>query len=203
MTSSSRAKNDDAPLLLLAHLPVGFKGQPNVVVYGDVSREVKRGEALCVVDGSGFAKSVTALAIMGLLPKYTANFSSVKLEFESELFAPAEQIIPASQRKNRLAKIFQEPMTSLDPSCTIVNQISETVLCHQGGSKADARARRLSMLERMGMENSETRLSEDPYQSSGGTRQQAMIAASLAEIANALRIEKGGASHSRAMEVSQ
>ncbi|KIN70993.1 ABC transporter ATP-binding protein [Sulfitobacter noctilucae] len=140
---------------------------------------------------------------MAVLPKYTANFSPIKLEFERVLSVPAEQIMSASQRKNRLAKIFQEPMTSLDPSCTIVNQISETILSHQEGSKTDARARRLSMLKRMGMENFKTRLFKDPHQSSSGTRQRAMIAASFAEFANLLRIGKDGASRSRVMAVSQ
>ncbi|MEQ6203411.1 ABC transporter ATP-binding protein [Sulfitobacter sp. HNIBRBA2951] len=179
MTLPPRPKHDDTPLLSLAHLSLGFKGQKNVVV-DDVSLEVKRGEVLCVVGESGCGKSVTAMAIMGLLPKQGTNISSGNLTIDGTNLSLSEQSIPSSLRGNRLAMIFQEPMTSLNPSFTIGNQISEAVLHHQGGSKADARARSLLMLERVGIANPEKRLSEYPHQLSGGMRQRVMIAIALA-----------------------
>lgn len=179
MLATPTSDLNDTPLLSLEGLTLRFKGQSNDVVDG-VSLKVRRGEVLCVVGESGCGKSVTAMAIMGLLPKRAAQISSGMLDIEGKSLSLTHQAVPSSLRGNRIAMIFQEPMTSLNPSFTIGNQIGEAVRQHRGGSKAQARARSLEMLARVGIASPEKRLSEYPYQLSGGMRQRVMIAMALA-----------------------
>lgn len=163
----------------LVDLTLRFRGQSNDVV-DNVSLSVRRGEVLCVVGESGCGKSVTAMAMMGLLPKHASQISSGKLTIEGKIISLVDEVVPASLRGDRIAMIFQEPMTSLNPSFTIGNQIAEAVLHHRGGTKDAARARSLEMLARVGIANPEKRLSEYPHQLSGGMRQRVMIAMALA-----------------------
>jgi peptide/nickel transport system ATP-binding protein len=163
----------------LNNLTLRFRGQQNDVVDG-VSLQVRRGEVLCVVGESGCGKSVTAMAVMGLLPQHATQISSGILEIDGAKISLVDQAVPASLRGNHLAMIFQEPMTSLNPSFTIGNQIMEAIRQHRGGTKDAARARSIEMLERVGIANPEKRLSEYPHQLSGGMRQRVMIAMALA-----------------------
>lgn len=179
MAASLQSDPEDTELLLLERLTLRFKGQTNDVV-DDVSLRVRRGEVLCVVGESGCGKSVTAMAIMGLLPKRTTQISSGTLGVEGQTLSLVDDVLPAKLRGNRIAMIFQEPMTSLNPAFRIGNQISEAVQQHQGGTKAAARARSLEMLTRVGIANPEKRLLEYPHQLSGGMRQRVMIAMALA-----------------------
>ncbi|MEP0250214.1 MAG: ABC transporter ATP-binding protein [Roseobacter sp.] len=170
---------DDDQLMSLTDLFLRFRGQANDVIDG-VSLALKRGEVLCVVGESGCGKSVTSMALMGLLPADSARISSGILSICGAQLDLSQTALPAEIRGNRVAMIFQEPMTSLNPTFTIGNQIEEAVQRHAGGTRAQARTRALQMLQRVGIANPEQRLSEYPYQLSGGMRQRVMIAMALA-----------------------
>lgn len=170
---------DAGTLMSLNDLVLRFRGQTNDVIDG-VSLSVKRGEVLCVVGESGCGKSVTAMALMGLLPTDSTRISSGTLEIDGTQLDLTQTTLPAEMRGNRVAMIFQEPMTSLNPSFTIGNQLAEAVQRHAGGTNAQARDRALQMLQRVGIANPGQRLSEYPHQLSGGMRQRVMIAMALA-----------------------
>lgn len=170
---------DPRELLTLRDLVLRFRGQENDVVDG-VSLNVRKGEVLCVVGESGCGKSVTAMALMGLLPKDSARISSGKLTIGQDHFDLSKASLPNEMRGNTVAMIFQEPMTSLNPAFRIGDQIGETVLRHRGGTRAQALARAKEMLTRVGIANPAQRLHEYPHQLSGGMRQRVMIAMALA-----------------------
>jgi peptide/nickel transport system ATP-binding protein len=184
-TTAERAASDIRPgaraeqILSLDHLSLRFRGQSADVV-SDVCLGVSAGEILCIVGESGCGKSVTAMAIMGLLPEKSAQISSGKLNFAQETFNLRQAQLPAHLRGNRVAMIFQEPMTSLNPAFTVGDQIAETVLCHQGGTRKAALDRACAMLEKVGIPSARKRLDEYPHQLSGGMRQRVMIAMALA-----------------------
>lgn len=145
----------------------------------DVSFTVSRGETLAIVGESGCGKSVTSLAIMGLLPKQSAEISGA-IHFDGfDLLKTPDQTL-RDLRGNRLAMIFQEPMTSLNPSFTIGDQIIETILRHRGGSRRSARDRAIELLRRVHIPSPERRIDEYPHKLSGGMRQRVMIAMALA-----------------------
>jgi oligopeptide/dipeptide ABC transporter ATP-binding protein len=170
---------DHPPLLSVKDLSLRFAAAgPNVV--DGVSLSVRRGETLCIVGESGCGKSVTALALMGLLPAGSARFTTGEARFdEIDLFALDERR-RADLRGNRMAMIFQEPMTSLNPAFTIGHQLSEGILRHRKLSRKDARDRALEMLRRVRIPAPEKRFGAYPHELSGGMRQRAMIAMALA-----------------------
>lgn len=176
---SKKEQSGSAPLLQLQDLALRFRGQTNDVVDA-VSLTVRRGEVLCVVGESGCGKSVTAMALMGLLPEDSARISSGKLTIDAEHFDLSKEALPSAMRGNTIAMIFQEPMTSLNPAFRIGDQIGEAVLRHRGGRRVDALARAEEMLTRVGIANPAQRLHEYPHQLSGGMRQRVMIAMALA-----------------------
>ena len=143
-----------------------------------VNLHVGRGEILCVVGESGCGKSLTSLAIMGLLPK-NAQRSAETLELKQEDLQKLTERQLSDIRGNRMAMIFQEPMTSLNPSFTIENQLLEPLFRHQELNKHDARNLVIEMLELVGIKPAEPRLRQYPHQLSGGLRQRVMIAMSL------------------------
>ncbi|MDR6293386.1 MULTISPECIES: ABC transporter ATP-binding protein [Inquilinus] len=144
-----------------------------------VSLSVARGETLCIVGESGCGKSITALGLMGLLPP-VAQITSGTAMFEGrDLFRLTDRQ-RADIRGSRMAMIFQEPMTSLNPAFTIGNQIAEGIRRHRAMGKAEARSLALEMLRRVRIPAPEKRLDAYPHQLSGGMRQRAMIAMSLA-----------------------
>uniref|UniRef100_UPI003BAD1E43 ABC transporter ATP-binding protein n=1 Tax=Stappia sp. TaxID=1870903 RepID=UPI003BAD1E43 len=168
-----------APLLAVNDLSLRFRGMDANVVDG-VSFDVSPGETLAIVGESGCGKSVTALALMGLLPMPPGEIVSGEALFEGrDLFslAPRER---ARLRGDRMAMIFQEPMTSLNPVFTIGEQIAESVRRHRNVSRAQARARALEMLEKVKVPAAARRLDDYPHQLSGGMRQRVMIAMALA-----------------------
>ncbi|GAD57311.1 ABC transporter ATP-binding protein [Limimaricola cinnabarinus] len=167
------------PLLDVKNLQFRFRGQDQDVVQ-DVSFRVGRNETLCIVGESGCGKSVTALALMGLLPKDDVRFGGGEVRFDGESFAPSDQGRIAQMRGDRMAMIFQEPMTSLNPAFRIGDQIAEAVERHRQCGRAAARARALEMLAKVGIPAPEQRLDEYPHQLSGGMRQRVMIAMALA-----------------------
>ena len=168
-----------ASLLELRDLTITLAGEPQPLV-DDVGFTLGPGETLCLVGESGCGKSLTSLALMGLLQS-----PPLSLRAGSALFA-GEDLLTMSPgrlreiRGGRMAMIFQEPMTSLNPALRIGEQIAESVRRHKGVGKAAARARALDMLRRVRIPAPEKRLDEFPHQLSGGMRQRAMIAMALA-----------------------
>jgi peptide/nickel transport system ATP-binding protein len=136
------------------------------------------GETLCVVGESGCGKSITALALMGLLPP-TARRRAARLEFAGEDLLGAPESRMSDLRGNRLSMIFQEPMTSLNPAWSIGNQLEEVWQRHRGGPRRAARERAVHLLERVGITGASNRLAQYPHELSGGLRQRVMIAMSL------------------------
>jgi peptide/nickel transport system ATP-binding protein len=144
----------------------------------DVSFSVQRGETLCIVGESGCGKSLTSLAIMGLLPQ-KAKLAARTLSFEgTELVGMSERRL-GDLRGDRMAMIFQEPMTSLNPAYTIGNQLEEMLKRHRKATTREARERAVLLLEKVGITSAASRLSQYPHQLSGGLRQRVMIAMTL------------------------
>src|SRR6266446_10139632 len=143
-----------------------------------VSFSVARGETLCIVGESGCGKSLTSLAIMDLLPK-RAQRSATRLVFAGSDLAKLGERRMADIRGDRMAMIFQEPMTSLNPSYTVGDQLEEVFLRHRGGTRGAARERAVFLLEKVGIPAAASRLRQYPHQLSGGLRQRVMIAMAL------------------------
>jgi peptide/nickel transport system ATP-binding protein len=144
----------------------------------DVSFQVKRGETLCIVGESGCGKSITSLAVMSLLPA-AAKRRATKLSLLGEDLLTASPKRVNALRGNRMAMIFQEPMTALNPAYTIGNQLMEVHLLHRGGGAAKARERAIELLGKVGIASAAERLEQYPHQLSGGLRQRVMIAMAL------------------------
>ncbi|MDO9025320.1 ABC transporter ATP-binding protein [Zwartia sp.] len=147
-------------------------------VVRDISLQVKRGETLCIVGESGCGKSITSLSMMGLLPK-TAQRKSRVFEFMGEDLARASKQRINDLRGNRMAMIFQEPMTALNPAYTIGDQLTEHYRHHRKASAEEARLRAVELLEKVGIASAAERLGQYPHQLSGGLRQRVMIAMAL------------------------
>ncbi|CTQ48047.1 ABC transporter ATP-binding protein [Jannaschia donghaensis] len=146
----------------------------------NIDLTVAPGEILCIVGESGCGKSVTAMALMGLLPPDVARIPSGTMNFAGTTFDMTRETLPSDLRGSDMAMIFQEPMTSLNPAFRIGDQIGETVVRHKGCTQAEGRARALEMLRRVGLPSPEDRLDVYPHQLSGGQRQRVMIAMALA-----------------------
>jgi microcin C transport system ATP-binding protein len=170
------------PLLALHNLSVTFASGDHVVeAVKGVSFDIRRGETLALVGESGSGKSVTALSILQLLPYPTAKHgpgSSIK--FDGKEMIGADAALLQRVRGGRIAMIFQEPMTSLNPLHTLEKQIGETLFLHKHMSAEAARARTLELLHLVGLADAESRLGAYPHQLSGGQRQRVMIAMALA-----------------------
>jgi peptide/nickel transport system ATP-binding protein len=169
------------PLIDIKDLRIRFHGDDGRVTHAvdGVDLSVANGATLGLVGESGCGKSVTSLAIMGLLPKQSTEISGA-IRFDGfDLLKTSDQTL-RDLRGNRLAMIFQEPMTSLNPSLTIGDQITETILRHRGGSRRSARERAIELLRRVHIPSAERRIDEYPHKLSGGMRQRVMIAMALA-----------------------
>jgi peptide/nickel transport system ATP-binding protein len=143
-----------------------------------ISFSVARGETLCIVGESGCGKSLTSLALMGLLPK-NAQRSADQINFLDQDIQNLKEREMARLRGVKMAMIFQEPMTSLNPSYTIGNQLEEVYLRHISSNRAEARERAIFLLGKVGISSAESRLGQYPHQLSGGLRQRVMIAMAL------------------------
>jgi len=144
----------------------------------NVSFSVNRGQTLALVGESGCGKSLSVLAVMNLLPK-KARWHAEKLLLNDEDLTSTSERNMADIRGSRMAMIFQEPMTSLNPCYTIGNQLMEALLRHQKVSRSDARDRAVFLLEKVGITAAASRLKQYPHQLSGGLRQRVMIAMGL------------------------
>lgn len=143
-----------------------------------VTFDVKRGETVAIVGESGCGKSMTSLAVMGLLPA-NAAISARKLAFEGRDLRSLSARDYAALRGNRIAMVFQDPMTALNPVYTIGNQMQEIFVAHSRGSARQARDRAVMLLEKVGISGAASRLEQYPHQLSGGLRQRIMIAMML------------------------
>ena len=170
-----------APLLEVENLSVAFHGDRGRITeaVAGTSFTLARGATLGIVGESGSGKSVTALAIMRLLDPVTARVCGrVRFEDRDVLILPEREM--RDIRGNRMGMIFQEPMTSLNPSYTVGDQIGETLRRHQGLSASAAKKAATDLLARVKIPSPKTRVDEYPHQLSGGMRQRVMIAMALA-----------------------
>ncbi|MCC7283759.1 MAG: ABC transporter ATP-binding protein [Acetobacteraceae bacterium] len=169
-----------APLLQVDDLRTHFFTVDGVTRAVDgVSFSVAAGETLGIVGESGCGKSVTALSILRLLPQRIGRIVGGRVAFEGRDLLQLDISAMRDIRGNRIAMIFQEPMTSLNPVLTIGEQISEAVRIHQGATTAAARARAEEMLRLVKIPDAAKRLDDYPHQFSGGMRQRVMIAMAL------------------------
>ncbi|AMX06655.1 peptide/nickel transport system ATP-binding protein [Enterobacter asburiae] len=143
-----------------------------------ISLTVRAGETLALVGESGCGKSITSLALMGLLPA-SAQIVSGEMQFRRHDLRKLSPREYADLRGSELAMIFQEPMTSLNPAFTLGDQLSEAVMRHQNVSRAEAMKVALQILEKVQIPAAEMRLKAYPHQLSGGMRQRVMIAMAL------------------------
>ncbi|MES2100418.1 MAG: ABC transporter ATP-binding protein [Pseudomonadota bacterium] len=169
------------PLLKVEDLRVEFKTRRGkALVLNGVDFEIRSGETLCVVGESGCGKSMTALALLRLIPSPPGRISSGRVMFQGEDLVSASIERMREVRGNRISMIFQEPMTSLNPVLTVGDQIGESLRLHAGLDANAARARAIEMLQQVGIPAPEKRIDEYPHQLSGGMRQRVMIAMALA-----------------------
>jgi microcin C transport system ATP-binding protein len=168
-------------LLQLRDLSVSFgSGEREVKAVRGATFDIREGEAVALVGESGSGKSVTALSVLQLLPYPFARHPSGSIRFRGEELVGAAEPTLRKVRGNRIAIIFQEPMTSLNPLHTLERQIGEILEVHKGLDRAAARARIVELLRQVGLPEAESRLQAYPHQLSGGQRQRVMIAMALA-----------------------
>ncbi|RMS70539.1 Peptide ABC transporter ATP-binding protein [Pseudomonas savastanoi] len=163
-------------LIEIRDLSVAFSGQK---VVSNLSLDVRRGECLALVGESGSGKSVTAHSILQLLP-HNGTLTTGSITYRGQQLVGADQRTLRELRGNRIAMIFQEPMTSLNPLHSVARQIGETLLLHRGISGREAQKRIVELLEMVGIQQPEKRLKAYPHELSGGQRQRVMIAMALA-----------------------
>ena len=169
-----------ANLLEVKDLATHFFTQDGVVKAVDgISYTLAEGEVLGVVGESGCGKSVHALSIMRLVANPPGRIVAGEILFEGENLLNMDDSEMRHIRGNRIAMVFQEPMTSLNPVLTIGRQLTETLELHQKMAKQEARTRAAELLQTVGIPDAERRLSDYPHQFSGGMRQRVMIAMAL------------------------
>lgn len=163
-----------APLLSVERLSIQFGTQR---VVDDVSFALWPGKTLCIAGESGSGKSLTSLAIMGLLPE-EAQIRAARLFFDNEFAQPAGRQMQLLRGKS-VAMIFQEPMTSLNPLMTVGQQLEETLQRHEVLGRRERRSRVSTMLDAVKISHVEKRLQQYPHELSGGMRQRVMIAMAM------------------------
>jgi peptide/nickel transport system ATP-binding protein/oligopeptide transport system ATP-binding protein len=167
------------PLLRVEDLHVDFRTEAGVVHAVDgVSFEVNPGEVVAVVGESGSGKSVTAMTLMGLTRSHNAEISGRARLGETDLISASDEEL-REVRGERLAMIFQDPMTSLNPVYRVGDQIAEQILAHRDVSKQEALDRTVQLLDSVGIPAAKERARAYPHEFSGGMRQRAMIAMGL------------------------
>jgi peptide/nickel transport system ATP-binding protein len=168
----------ETPAVDVENLVVRFRQRDRTIhAVNGVSFRLARGEVLGILGESGSGKTVTLRSLMRLLPHNCAIGGRIVLDGE-DVTAASESRLEAL-RGNRIAMIFQEPATALDPVFTIGQQITETLVRHQGMPRGEARRRALEWLERVQIPSARRRLDSYPHEMSGGMRQRAMIALAL------------------------
>lgn len=170
----------DAPLLQLENLQVEFFTRMGAVHAVDgVSLSINPGETLGLVGESGSGKSVTARAIMRLVPTPPGRYTGGRVLFQGQdLLALSEKEMQAL-RGGQISMVFQDPMTFLNPVYTAGEQVAEAIRTHQGASRAEAKAQTIELFRTVGIPNAEARFSAYPHELSGGLRQRVMISMAL------------------------
>ncbi len=169
-----------ATLLDVKDLRTEFHTQDGVVhAVNGVSFSVDEGETLGLVGESGCGKSVSVLSVMRLIPQPPGKIAGGQVMFQGRDLLQVDDEEIRSVRGNKIAMVFQDPMTSLNPVLTIGTQISETLELHLGMTKEQARKRSAELLKMVGIPEAENRLDDYPHQFSGGMRQRVMIAMAL------------------------
>jgi len=172
--------NNNGTLLSLENLSTHFFTADGVVkAVQQVSLKIKNSETFALVGESGCGKSVTALSIMRLVPHPQGKIVSGKITFEGQNLLELNENRMRSVRGNKIAMIFQEPMTSLNPVYTVGNQIAEAVRLHQRKTGRQAQKDAVEMLQKVGIQDSQRRVNDYPHQMSGGMRQRVMIAMAI------------------------
>lgn len=168
------------PILSVRNLRTEFSGdRGNVRVLDDVSFDVGRGSIVGLVGESGSGKSMTALSLMGLVPKPSGRVSAASIRLDGVELSGHDEAAMRRIRGREIAMVFQEPMTSLNPVRRVWEQVGEPLAVHHGLGRRAIRARVLEMFELVGIPEPKTRLDAYPHQLSGGLRQRAMIAMGL------------------------
>jgi oligopeptide/dipeptide ABC transporter ATP-binding protein len=167
-------------LLEVSHLKTSFvTDEGEMTIVNDVSFNVHAARTLAIVGESGCGKSVTALSIMGLLSKPAGRIQQGSIRFEGQELVGAPERALQDLRGNGMSMIFQEPMTSLNPSYTVGEQIIEGLIKHRKLSRNEAREKAIEILRKVRIPSPEQRLDEYPHKLSGGMRQRVMIAMAL------------------------
>jgi len=170
-----------APLLEVRNLGVEFSTARGALrAIDDVSFSVHEGETLAVLGESGSGKSVTAQAIMGLLPKHSAEITDGEIRYEGTDLVQKSLKFVRQLCGTDIAMVFQDPLSSLNPVFTVGYQIAEPLVRRQGMKKREAREIALDLMKRVGIPEPQRRFSQYPHQFSGGMRQRIMIAIALA-----------------------
>ena len=175
-------------ILDIRDLDISFKTTAgNVHAIRGINIDLEKGETVAIVGESGSGKSVTMKAAMGILAKNaTVNSGTIEFKYSNE---QGEQIVDILQKDKRwirkhingkrIAMVFQDPMTSLDPTMTIGKQLMEGLLWHFNMSKDEAKERAISLLKEVGINDAAKRMKQYPHQLSGGMRQRVVIAIAL------------------------
>lgn len=167
-------------LLEVSNLKTSFLNDDGeVTVVNGVSFNVQASRTLAIVGESGCGKSVTALSVMGLLAKPAGRIAEGSIRFEGQELVGASERVLQDLRGNGMSMIFQEPMTSLNPSYTVGEQIIEGLIKHRKLSRTQAREKAIDILHKVRIPSPEQRLDEFPHKLSGGMRQRVMIAMAL------------------------
>jgi oligopeptide/dipeptide ABC transporter ATP-binding protein len=170
----------DGTLLSVQDLKVYFRGDETLARALDgVSYDVHKGETVCLVGESGCGKTVSALTILALIPRPPGEIAGGKILFYGKNLLDLGEEEMQNIRGSRIAMVFQEPMTSLNPVFTVGDQIKEAILVHENIGDAELHERCLHLLRDVGIPSPEERIKDYPHQLSGGQRQRVMIAMAL------------------------
>jgi oligopeptide/dipeptide ABC transporter ATP-binding protein len=172
--------NNNGTLLSLENVSTHFFTADGIVkAVQNISLKIKKGRTFALVGESGCGKSVTALSVMRLVPHPQGKIAGGKIIFEEKNLLELNEKQMRNVRGNKIAMIFQEPMTSLNPVYTVGNQIAEAIKLHQDKAGWQAKEDAVEMLQKVGIADSQRRINDYPHQMSGGMRQRVMIAMAI------------------------
>jgi peptide/nickel transport system ATP-binding protein len=175
------ARTNDEPLLSVEDLRTHIRTEREAIHAVDgVSFSIERGETVCLVGESGSGKSVTCTSLTGIVPQPPAEIVGGSVEFDGKSLLEGDESTVRNIRGNRIAHVFQNPQSALDPVYTVGEQVSEAITIHRNVGKTTARERAIELLERVGIPRATTAIDDYPHEFSGGQRQRIAIAMALA-----------------------